>query len=88
VTAPVPAPAWLYRCGTCGRPISSPSQCRACGPHVGVSIVGCIECRRCRTFATEVADDVARKHERARGHRTWVVLDQSLLAPCPKVPAS
>lgn len=71
----------LYRCGTCGSAITTPSPCPRCEPRPGVAIVGCFDCRRCRTFASDVAPEVAQKHVRATAHRTWVVPEQSVMAP-------
>lgn len=75
-----------YRCGSCGRAVTAPARCRTCLPYVGVSIVGCLDCRRARTFATESADRVARQHALVRAHRTWVVFDQALLVRIRLVP--
>ena len=72
---------WAYRCGTCGEGVSVGLPCASCPPYVGVAVVGCCDCDRTRAFASEVADHVAQRHEAARGHLTWVVLDQSMQAP-------
>lgn len=84
-TAPV---RWAYRCGTCGAGVSAGLPCASCLPHPGVAVVGCADCGRTRAFATEAASRVAQRHEVARGHVAWVVLDQSMLAPgVPSRPA-
>lgn len=72
---------WAYRCGTCGDGVPVGLPCMSCPPHPGVAIVGCCDCNRTRAFASQVADHVAQRHEAARGHLTWVVLDQSMLPP-------
>ncbi len=85
---PAPPPIGLYRCGTCGSPVTTPSRCPVCVPRIGVAVVGCFDCRRGCTFAAEVATSVARKHRRATAHRTWVELEQSVLAPGQFAPTS
>lgn len=72
---------WAYRCGTCGERVPVGLRCPSCTSHPGVAVVGCCDCDRTRTFASEAADVVAQKHEAARGHVTWVVLDQLMLWP-------
>lgn len=88
VTGPAPARLRLYRCGTCGSAVTTTSRCPGCQPRLGVAIVGCFDCRRCRTFASDVAPEVAHKHVRATAHRTWVVLEQTLMTRGQTVPKS